>query len=133
MKRLVIILALVVGGCAQVQQAETTLSNAVGVIGGTKINSKTAYVAINAEIAAEKLATTYLNLPQCNGTITLCRQIGAANAIAQPFNAAIQARLDLREFMRTNKGTLADAGLYTTLVSATAALKNIMAIYGVTK
>jgi hypothetical protein len=133
LKKLFAIVLLTVGlaGCATFQKAETTLSNAVGVIASTKVNSKTVYVAINVFNAAERSVTAYLRLPPCDGVLKVCRTIGAAEAIDQPFRAGIQARNDLRSYMRANKGTLADAGLYDTLVSATKSLQNIMNIYGV--
>jgi hypothetical protein len=109
----------------------TTIENAYGTVAGTKINSKTAYVAINAFNGAESLVTAYLNLPQCGTGPRVCRTIGAAEALDQPFNAGIIARNNLRSYMRANKGTLADAGLYQTLVAATSGLKQIMAVYGI--
>jgi hypothetical protein len=138
MKKLVLALtlALVVplGGCAETlakfRAAETTVSNAVGVVGGLKVKSKSAYVAINVFNAAERSATAYLKLPPCDGTTKVCRAAGAAEAIDPPFSAGIQARNDLRSYMKANKGTLADAGLYNTLVSATDSLQKIMDIYG---
>lgn len=139
MKKLILALvaagALVLGGCAQTMQEfktfETTASNAIGVLASTKVNSKTAYIAINAFNAAERSVTNYLNLPLCTGAGTLCQVAGAADALDQPFHAGIKARNDLRAFMRANKGTLADAGLYNTLRSATASLQSIMALYGI--
>ena len=129
MKRIVIALALVLslGGCATFQK----IDNAIGVIGQTKINSKSAYVAINVFNAAERSATAYLRLPPCEGVMKVCRAIGAAQAIDQPFRSGMQARNDLRAYMRANKGTLADAGLYNTLIAATNSLQNVMSIYGV--
>lgn len=123
---LTIALALSLSGCATFQKVE----NAVGVIAQTKINSKSAYIAINVFNAAERSATAYLRLPPCDGVIKVCRAAGAAEAIDPPFRAGIQARNDLRSYMRANKGTLADAGLYNTLVSATDSLQRIMDIYG---
>lgn len=133
MKRIILALALSLSlaGCAGLQKVETTLSNAVGVIGSTKINSKSVYVAINVFNAAERSVTAYLKLPPCTGAGTLCRVSGAAEALDAPFNAGIQARNDLRAFMKANKGTLADAGLYNTLVSATTSLQSVMTIYGI--
>jgi hypothetical protein len=136
MKRIIIVLTLAfsLGGCAgtlaKFRAAETTVSNAVGVVGGLKVNSKSAYVAINVFNAAERSATAYLRLPPCDGQTKVCRAAGAAEAIDPPFRAGIQARNDLRSYMRANKGTLADAGLYNTLVSATDTLQKVMDIYG---
>ena len=127
----IVLVALSLSGCAGLQRAETTISNAVGVIASTKVNSKSAYVAINVFNAAERSVTAYLRLPLCNGSIPVCRVNGAAAALGPPFNAGIQARNDLRSFMRANKGTLADAGLYNTLVAATNSLQQVMAIYGI--
>lgn len=128
MKRVLLALtiALSLGGCATFQKVE----NAVGVVGGLKVNSKSAYVAINVFNAAERSATAYLRLPPCNGSTQVCRANGAAEAIDPPFRAGIQARNDLRAYMKANKGTLADAGLYNTLVSATDTLQKVMDIYG---
>jgi hypothetical protein len=131
MKKLALIavlgLGLTASGCATFQKVE----NAVGVVGGElKVNSKSAYIAINVFNAAERSATAYLRLPPCDGVIKVCRAAGAAEAIDQPFRAGIQARNDLRAYMRANKGTLADAGLYETLVAATDSLQRIMDIYG---
>jgi hypothetical protein len=133
LKKLFVIALLAFGlaGCASLQKVETTISNAVGVVANTKVNSKSAYVAINVFNAAERSVTTYLRLPLCDGVLKVCRVNGAAAALDQPFNAGISARNDLRSYMRANKGTLADAGLYDTLVSATKALQNIMNIYGI--
>jgi len=127
----IVLVALSLSGCAGLQRAETTISNAVGVIASTKVNSKSAYIAINVFNAAERSVTAYLRLPLCDGTKPLCRVNGAATALDGPFNAGIQARNDLRAFMRANKGTLADAGLYNTLVAATDSLQKVMAIYGI--
>lgn len=132
---LVSVVALVLAGCAQTMQEfqkfETTVSNAVGVVASTKINSRTAYIAINTFNAAERSVTNYLNLPPCTGAGTLCRVSGAAEALDQPFNSGIVARNNMRAFMIANKGSLADAGLYNTLKAATASLQSIMAIYGI--
>lgn len=126
------LVALSLGGCSDtLTKIETTVSNAVGVIGGAKINSKSAYVAINVFDAAERSVTAYLKLPACNGSIPLCRVHGAAQALDQPFNAGITARDSLRSFMKANPGTLADAGLYSTLTAATNSLEKVMAIYGI--
>jgi hypothetical protein len=124
---LALVLAVSLGGCATFQKVQ----NAVEVVGGLKVNSKSAYVAINVFNAAERSATAYLRLPPCNGTVPICRAYGAAQAIEQPFRAGIQARNDLRSYMKANKGTVADAGLYNTLVAATTSLQNVMNIYGV--
>lgn len=113
--------------CSTVQ----TIDNAIGVVAQTKVKSKTAYVAINVFNAAERSVTNYLKLPLCTGVGNLCRVMGAAEALDAPFNSGIKARNDLRAFMKANPGTLADAGLYNTLVSATSSLQSIMAIYGI--
>lgn len=121
---------LVLGGCAT-GGIITTVENAVGTVAGVKVKSKTAYVAISAFNGAESLVTAYLNLPQCGTGPKVCRAIGAAQALDQPFNAGIIARNNLRSYMRQNPGTLADAGLYDSLVAATSGLKQIMAVYGI--
>lgn len=133
MKRIIILaLALSLGACtADLQKFETTVSNAVGVIGSAKVKSKSVYIAINVFNAAERSVTAYLKLPPCTGAGTLCRVSGAAEALDSPFNAGIRARNDLRAFMKANPGTLADAGLYNTLVAATTSLQNVMTIYGI--
>jgi hypothetical protein len=128
---LALVLSLAVGGCAGITKQIQTVENAVGVVAKVKVKSKTAYIAINVFNAAERSATNYLRLPPCTGAGNLCRAAGAAEAIDAPFNAGIKARDDLRAFMRANPGTLADAGLYDSLVAATTSLQNIMAIYGI--
>ena len=135
MRKLIIcaIALLALTGCAEIQKAETTISNAIGVIGSTKVNSKSAYIAINVFNAAERSATAYLKLPRCDGVLKVCRMNAAAAALGPSFNAGIQARNDLRAYMRANKGTLADAGLYNTLIAATTSLQNVMNIYGIGK
>ena len=129
MKRLIIALtlSLALAGCAETQKLE----NAIGVIASTKVNSKSAYIAINVFNAAERSVTAYLKLPPCTGAGNLCRISGAAEALDQPFNAGIKARNDLRSFMKANPGTLADAGLYNTLVAVTTSLQNVMSVYGI--
>lgn len=124
-------LAFSLGGCAEWNKLETTVVNAVGVLGSTKVNSKSAYVAINVFNAAERTVTSYLSLPPCIGAGTLCRVNGAAAALEGPFTAGIVARDNLRVFMKANPGTLADAGLYNTLTAATAGLQRVMDAYGV--
>jgi hypothetical protein len=112
-------------------QSITALENAAGTVAGVKVKGKTAYIAISAFNASEKLVTAYLVLPLCNGTVTLCRKLGAAEALDQPFNAGIVARNQLRAYMRANPGTLADAGLYNNLIAASSGLKQVMAVYGI--
>lgn len=126
MKKLIAIamVSVSLGACTQ-------LKNVVGQIENTKINGKSAYVAIQAFNAVERTTTNYLNLPGCNGAIALCRQSGAAAALEKPFNAGISARNSLRAFMKANPGTLADAGLYNTLTSATSALQGVLNAYGI--
>lgn len=124
------LLALSLGGCAgELAKIETTFSNVVGVIGNAKINSKEAYIAINVFNGAERSVTAYLNLAQC-GKMP-CRILGSASMLSPPFNAGISARNDLRAWMKANPGSLADAGLYNTLVAATDALQKVMAIYNI--
>lgn len=127
-------IALSLGGCAdfsaKLQKIETTVSNAVSVVASTKIDSDKVYIAINVFNAAERSVTAYLRLPPCGSGPKLCRAVGAADALEKPFLAGIQARNDLRAFMRANPGTLADAGAYNTLTAATEALQNVMNIYG---
>jgi hypothetical protein len=127
----IVLLALGLAGCAEIQKVETTLSNALGVVASTKVNSKSAYIAINVFNAAERTVTTYLKLPPCDGKTSLCRVSGAAAALDRPFNAGIVARNQLRVFMKANPGTLADAGLYNTLVQATSGLQAVMNVYGI--
>ncbi len=137
MNRLVSLLAILLlgaslGGCAgELAKIQTTVSNAIGTVGGVRVKSKTAYVAINVFNAAEKSVTAYLNLPACNGAIAVCRIYGAADALDKPFSAAIAARNDLLAWLKANPGSLADAGLYKALVSATSSLQKIMAIYNI--
>jgi hypothetical protein len=125
--------ALTFGGCQQFKDFESTVSNAVEVVAGAKVNSQTAYIAINVFNGLESGATEYLKLPACGTGPAICRTRGAAAKIGPPFNAGISARNNLRAWMKANPGaTVADAGLYNTLVSATNALKDVMAAYGVT-
>jgi hypothetical protein len=134
MRRLIAVLAIAalpLGGCAEFQKFETTVSNAVGYVASTKVNSKDAYIAINVFNAAERAVTAYLQLPPCGTGHALCRKDGAAAALDQPFTAGIIARNNLRAFMKANPGTLADAGLYNTLTSATKTLQSIMDVYGI--
>jgi len=51
--------------------------------------------------------------------------------LSPPFNAGISARNDLRAWMKANPGSLADAGLYNTLVAATESLQKVMDIYNI--
>lgn len=126
----VALLALSLAGCATWQKVETVVSNAVGTLANVKVDSDKAYIAINVFNAAERSASAYLRLPPCGTGPKLCRVAGAADALEKPFLAGIQARNDLRTFMRANPGTLADAGLYNTLTAATEGLQNVMNIYG---
>lgn len=123
--------AVTLGGCAAITKQIQTVENAVGVVANVKVKSKTAYVAINVFNAAERSATNYLKLPPCIGVGNLCRVAGAAEALEGPFTAGIQARNDLRAFMKANPGTLADAGLYNSLIAATTSLQKIMDVYGI--
>jgi hypothetical protein len=136
MKKLLIaaVLACTVtlGGCAgEMAKIQTTVSNAIGVIGNARIDSKSTYIAINAFNAAEQAVTAYLRLPRCNGTTPVCRFNGAAAALEAPFRSAIHARNDLRAWMKAHPGSLADAGLYNALKAATSTLQKVMDDYGV--
>lgn len=137
LKRVCLVLCLLtmpvaLGGCAdQVREFKTFATNVVDVVGGVKIKSTTAYVAINTFNVAEAAATNFLRLPPCPRQAPVCRPLGAAAALEGPFNAGIAARNELRAWMKANPGTLADAGLYDSLVQATTSLKKVMAAYGI--
>ena len=120
------------GGCAKEwQETKDFVSNAADVVGGVKIKSKTAYVAINVFNAVEASVTVALRQPLCPKQQPLCRPLGFAAAVEQPFETGIAARNAMREWMKANPGTVADAGLYNSLVAATAAMKKVMAAYNI--
>lgn len=124
MKKLILIsmLALSVGGCAQ-------LTNAYNALTGVSVSPTAVIVAANAFDGLEATATNYLKLPKC-GSFP-CRNQNAVMAIIPAIRSGRIARNNLEQFLAANPGALGPQGLYNALTAATDTLKQVFLQYGI--
>lgn len=127
MKKLAIALTLAFGlmGCAQVQNAWTTLT-------GAQVSPQAVIVAANTFDALEATATNYLRLRKCTGTNgPVCRDPAATAKIIPAIRAGRVARNNLEQFLKDHPGQLGPSGLYDALVTANTTLQGVFAQYNV--
>ena len=125
MKKLIIAaaLALSIAGCANLQNAYSTLT-------GASVSPTAVYVAANSFDAVEATATNYLRLKRCTGSNgPVCRDPKATAQIIPAVRAGRVARTNLENFLAQNPGQLGPTGLYNALNSATATLQAIYSQY----
>ncbi len=117
-------LLLLVGGCANIQNAYDTLT-------GVTVSPTAVYVAVNAFDAVEASATNYLRLPRCKttGPAVVCRSPAATAAIIPAVRSGRVARNNLRQFLKDHPGQLGPKGLYDALTGTTATLQSVLGTY----
>lgn len=129
MKKLLAILALTltVGGCAQLQNDWAKLTSA-------QVTITTVAVAGNTFDALEATATSYLQLPRCNGTNgPICRDPGATKKIISAVRAGRVARNNLEQFFTDHPGQLGPQGLYDALQASISTLQSVINTYNIGK
>lgn len=133
MKRLIPILmiaALAMGGCAQLQAFDNDVKTAFQVATSAAVTPQQAYIAINVYDGVAATATNYLGWPKCNGTNgPACRDPVVRAQIKKVVLAGRLARNDVKAFLRANPGENLNIKSFADLQSATASLKSIIAAY----
>lgn len=125
MKRLILVLALALGGCAN-------LENAFQVLSSTSVSPTAVVVAVNAFDALEVTATNYLRLPKCkSGGPIACRDRGVTAKIIPAVRSGRYARNQLESFIAAHPGQLGPQGLYDALIASTNTLQAIFGQYNI--
>ena len=126
--------AFLTTGCASTIQTLKDDYNAVASAVSSTVSSeatpKAVAVAISSFDAIKITATNYTRLPRCNGTNgPICRDPALRVKIKQAVAAGTVARNNLKAFLRQNPKSLADAGLYNSLLAAKQTLTDATAAY----
>lgn len=125
MKKLVLLLALSLGGCA-------TLQTDWNVLTGASVSPTAVIVAGNSFDVLEATATNYLRLPRCKaGGPVVCSNPQAVVEIKTAVRAGRVARNNLEAFMISNPGQLGPTGLYSALVAASKTLQQVFFLYNI--
>lgn len=116
-------IALSLGGCANLQNAYSTIT-------GASVSPATVYVARNSFDALEVTSTNYIRYctvhraaPGCNDT--------AIRQLIPAVRSGRVARNNLTQFQKDNPGALGPSGLYNALVTATNTLQSIQNQYNI--
>lgn len=124
MKKLRILLfALALGGCAEVQ-------NAWNVVAGASVTDQQVYIARSAFDALEATATNYIVYCKVHPATKGCSKSAIAQIIPAVRSGRV-ARSNLVQFAKDHPGQLGSKGLYDALVSATNTLQSISAQYNI--
>lgn len=127
MKKLLLVLVLVLGGCTNLQNFWDT-----GVAAVTTVSPSAIFIARNSFDAVEVTATNYIVYCKVHPRVTGCSKAAIATLIPAVRSGRI-ARTNLAQWQRNNPpGTWGPASLYNALTSATATLQQIQAQYHVT-
>ena len=124
-KVLAVVLALSLGGCANLQGVYSTIT-------GATVSPTAVIVAGNTFDALEATATNYVSLPRCQ-TVTnyACSNRKAIAPIRKAVRAGRVARNNLEQFLRDNPGKLGPTGLYNALNASIDTLKAVFEQYNV--
>ena len=131
MKKLLILIiaALAISGCAQLQKFE----DAISIMASSKVSPTAVIVAVNSFDAVEVSATNYISLPKCTATNgPICRNAAATAQIIKVIRSGRIARNNLLQLMKDHPGELATQGLYDALNTAIDTVKAVYSQYNVT-
>ena len=117
---LALALACALGGCATISRLE-----------GTTVSPQVALTAANSFDALETLATGYLQLPPCGGTLVVCRTPVARAKIIPAVNSGRTARDVIEKALRAGNGAPIPVASYNTLTAAIETLQSIYAQYNI--
>lgn len=123
-KVLLLLVALSLSGCAQLQADWSAITSA-------SISPTAVIVAANAFDAVEASATNYLRLPKCGSGPIVCRSANVTALIIPAVRAGRIARNAAEGLLNTNPGALGPTGVYAVLTAATNTLKSIFTQYGI--
>lgn len=123
MRKLVLVamlaLGAALGGCAQLQKAESLFAAATGKV----VSPQAVDIAINAFDAIESVATSYINRPRCGGTVVICRDPTITIKVVAAVKAGRTDRNTLKAALRLNpSANLSLVDVYDDLQASTAAL-----------
>lgn len=125
MKKLALLLALALGGCASLQQD-------YAIITGTTVSPAAVLVAGNAFDALEGTATNYLAFCKVNRAQPACTgYVKARKQIIPAVRSGRVARSNLEQFLAANPGALGPSGLYNALVTAVNTLQGVASQYNI--
>lgn len=117
-------------GCASIQDYYNAVSSAISSAASSEATPKVVAVAISSFDAIKITATNYTRLPRCTGVNgPICRDPALRVKIKQAVAAGTVARNNLKAFLRQNPKSLADAGLYNSLLAAKQTLTDATAAY----
>jgi hypothetical protein len=126
MKKLLAIggLALALSGCQSITQAWDVATS-------TSVPAQYALAAANSFDAIEAVATGYLQLPPCGGTVVVCRNSAAAAKIIPAVRSGRAARNSIEGLLNANSGAAIPVASYNTLEASISTLQSIYTQYNV--
>lgn len=123
MKKVILILALSLGGCAGLQTAYNVAS-------GVTVTPQQVYLARNAFDTVEVTATNYIVFCKRKPATPGCSKAAIAQLIPAVRSGRV-ARNNLVQFQKDNPNANAPSNAYNVLVTATNTVQQIQAIYRV--
>lgn len=121
------VLALALGGCANLQQTWDTLTSA-------QVTPQVVLIAGNTFDGLEATATNYLKLARCTGSNgPVCRDPATSAKIISAVRSGRVARNNLEQFFADHPGQLGPQGLYDAFQAAISTLQTILANTGASK
>jgi hypothetical protein len=127
MRKLALIVAVALlpslGACAQLQN----LRNDLSVISDARVSPQAVVVSAKVFNTLEGLATRYLALPRCNGSVPVCRSPAITRQVIPAVRKGRAARDSLIAFQRAHPGALGSQGAFDALNAAIDTLKTIIA------
>lgn len=123
MKKLILILALALGGCASLQST-------YDVISGATVTPQQVYLARNAFDTVEVTATNYITYCKVHPTTPGCSKTAIAQLIPAVRSGRV-ARNNLVQFQKSNPTAGSPSNLYNVLITATNTIQQIQSIYKV--
>lgn len=115
-----VILAISLGGCAQLQDFSQRVENAWQVATSASVSPTQIIVAANAFNAAQATATQYLNYCKINVQVAACGLTTRQKVVAL-VRSGRAARDELETYVE--KGGAGPSGVYNVLVAAVSALQ----------
>jgi len=124
--------ALMLGACATVENAISTIQSGYSAISGSGVPPQTIAAAISTFDGLKIVATNYTRLARCRddgSNRPICRDPAVRVPLRQAVTSGTVARNDLKAFLRQNPNSLGDQGLYNALTTASNTISDATAAY----
>ena len=133
-KRSMFVVAVVLSPLLMAQSAPSgcqTLENTYNIATSASVPAQYAVAAANSFDAIEAVATGYLQLPPCGGSVVTCRNAAVVAKIIPAVRSGRVARNVIEGLLSASGGAAIPVASYNTLEASIATLQGIYAQYNV--